>query len=231
MENVNGNNFDVFSSNHEPYWIASANKTNYPKLEDDITVVGTASDGLEAIKMCSELKPDVILMDIRMPNLNGVESTKEILKSCPSAKIVILTTFDDEEYIIDALAHGAVGYLLKDIDGDKLIQEVRDAANGDTLISSKVAAKIAAKLSQLTLCTTSQKLEEDTLSHDYIDFSGRELEIAKLIVNGLNNKQIASTLYITEGTVKNYISSIYSKIDMNDRTKASIFLKNYLKII
>ena len=199
-------------------------------LEDDITVVGTASDGLDAIKMCNELKPDVILMDIRMPNLNGVESTKEILKSCPSTKIVILTTFDDEEYIIDALAHGAVGYLLKDIDGDKLIQEVRDAANGDTLISSKVAAKIAAKISQFSLQSTSQKLEKNTLLLDHIDLSEREIEISKLIVNGLNNKQIASTLYITEGTVKNYISSIYSKIDINDRTKASIFLKKYLKI-
>jgi DNA-binding NarL/FixJ family response regulator len=189
------------------------------ELEDDMEVVGMAENGMQAYEMAGRLCPDIVLMDIRMPVMDGVESTRLIKKNYPSTIVIMLTTFDDDEYIIHALRFGANGYLLKDIQGNKLIEAVRDSASGNILIPSNIAAKLAARLSRMPPEQNHQ--DKGTIS----EFSGREMEIARLMVKGYNNRQIASVLYITEGTAKNYISSIYSKIGTSDRTNAVILLK------
>ncbi|MCC5911931.1 MAG: response regulator transcription factor [Clostridiaceae bacterium] len=189
-------------------------------LEEDIEVVATCQNGVEAIEKTKLYSPDVILMDIRMPEMNGVEATKLIKHDFPDTIIIILTTFDDDEYIMDALSYGASGYLLKDIDGDKLIDAIRDAHHGTLLIPGAIAAKLVGKLNN-----------DDRKNYKSMDIddelSKREIEIAGLMVEGLTNKQIASKLFITEGTVKNYISTMYSKIGIKDRTKAVLFFKQY----
>lgn len=187
-------------------------------LEDDMEVVGTAKNGLEAFECAKMLCPDVILMDIRMPEMDGVESAKLIKKDSPKIVVIMLTTFDDDEYIIEALSGGANGYLLKDIPADKLIDAIHDGVNGNLLMPASVAAKLAARISK----TASPKTPD---SRAISEFSDRELEIAKLLVKGLTNRQISAQLFISEGTVKNYISSIYSKIEISDRTQALIYLK------
>ena len=189
------------------------------ELEDDMEVAGMAENGMQAYEMAGRLHPDLVLMDIRMPVMDGVESTRLIKKEYPSIVVIMLTTFDDDEYIIQALRFGANGYLLKDIQGNKLIEAVRDSVTGSMLIPSNIAVKLAARLS----CMSPQQNLQDKGSIP--EFSEREMEIVRLMVKGYNNRQIASALYITEGTAKNYISSIYSKIGTNDRTNAVILLK------
>ncbi|ABR47743.1 two component transcriptional regulator, LuxR family [Alkaliphilus metalliredigens QYMF] len=194
-------------------------------LEPDMEVLGTCENGRVAIEKSKILNPDVILMDIRMPEVNGVEATKIIKKHAPHMKIIILTTFDDDEYIIDALSHGASGYLLKDIDGDKLINSIRDAYDGTLLMPGTIAAKLVAKLNQAN--RSSNNVSVAVNNHYYEKLSEREIEIAKLMLEGLNNKEIASELFITQGTAKNYISSIYSKIGVRDRTNAVLFFRSH----
>ena len=192
-------------------------------LEENMQVIGTAKNGQEAIEFCKKHKPDLILMDIRMPGINGVESTKIIKTLYPKIVILILTTFNEDEYIIDALSYGASGYLLKDIEGDALIKAIEDAYNGSFMLPSQVAIKIAKRLSNNTDVTLQDK---NKLS----DFSEREIELAKLLALGFTNKQIASSLYISEGTVKNYISNIYSKLGTSDRMAAAKTIKKALDL-
>jgi len=193
-------------------------------LEEDIDVVGTAENGREALEMTERLKPDVVLMDIRMPVMDGVECTRLIKKNFPEVLVIVLTTFDDEEYIIQALNYGASGYLLKDIPGDRLIQAVRDAVSGNLLMPAQVAAKLACRLPDLA----GKCRGADTWTERAQTLSRRELEIARLMVQGAGNREIADTLCLTEGTVKNYISSIYSKLGTHDRPQAINLLKDLL---
>ncbi|MCX7923774.1 MAG: response regulator transcription factor [Clostridia bacterium] len=191
-------------------------------LEDDMEVVGVAENGKQAYGMVGELHPDIVLMDIRMPIVNGVESTMMIKKDYPETVVVMLTTFDDEEYIVKALSYGASGYLLKDIQGNKLIQAVRDAVTGNMLMPSNIAIKLAARA-----CHMPQETSHDFQSGKQ-EFSERELEIVKLMVDGCSNREIATKLFISEGTAKNYISVIYSKIGVSDRSKAVALLRDYV---
>ncbi len=191
-------------------------------LEDDIEVAGVAENGLEAYELVGNIRPDVVLMDIRMPIMDGVESTRLIKKDFPDTVVIILTTFDDEEYIIQALSNGASGYILKDIPGDKLIDAVHDSVKGGLMMPAQIAAKIASRLVQLQ----DSKAGFDDSNQT---FSEREKEIIGLLIKGLNNRQIAASLHLTEGTAKNYISTIYSKIGISDRTKAVVYLKEILK--
>jgi DNA-binding NarL/FixJ family response regulator len=191
-------------------------------LEDDMEVVDTAENGRQAYEMAQIHLPDVILMDIRMPEMDGVESTRIIKKDYPKIKVIMLTTFNDEEYIIQALSFGASGYLLKDIQGDKLIEAIRNCASGNMVMPAQVAEKLSQGLSNRAV---ENKRQEEMLIKS---FSDREKEIALMIVAGLTNRQIASKLCITEGTAKNYICNIYSKIDISDRTKAAIYLKEHI---
>ena len=166
-------------------------------LEDDMEVIDTAVNGRQAYEMTSLYKPDVVLMDIRMPEMDGVESTRLIKRDFPKTKVIMLTTFNDEEYIIPALSYGASGYLLKDIQGDKLIEVVRNGALGNMVMPAEVAEKLSQGLSNLSM--ESKKQNEMLID----SFSEREKEISLMIAEGLSNRQIATKLSITEGTVKN----------------------------
>ncbi len=184
--------------------------------EDDFEVIAVARDGKETIEKIKENKPDVVLLDIRMPVMNGVECTKLIKELYPEIVVLILTTFDDEEYIVDALRYGASGYLLKDITKDKLIQTIKEACKGELIMPSKVAVKLAQRVAN-----------QDSAAREIFDFNAREREIAVLLAQGFTNKQIATALSFSEGTVKNTVSSIYSKIDIYDRTTAALYLKEH----
>lgn len=181
---------------------------------EDMDVVGQASNGREAYDMVMRFKPDIVLMDIRMPVVDGVEATRIIKRDLPEAKVIILTTFEDDDYIINAMTFGASGYLPKDIGSKKLIEAIRDGYSGSIILPGKIASKITSHLAH-------NKSEQVELS----DFSQREQDIIRLLVDGCSNKEIAEQLYLTVGTVKNYITQIYSKIGANDRANAVIFFK------
>ncbi len=194
-------------------------------LEDNMEVVGIAKNGQEAIKICKDIIPDIILMDIRMPFMDGVETTKIIKSLYKDIKILILTTFDDDQYIIEAIANGATGYILKDIEGDDLIGAINDTYRGAFMMPSAIAQKIAKRLSG---ANPKASIKERSILKD---FSEREIQIAKLMIAGLNNRDIATSVYMSEGTVKNYISNIYSKVGTSERVAAISVLKNYLEDI
>ena len=189
------------------------------ELESDLVVVGEAEDGLEAISAYRNTGPDVVLMDVQMPNLNGVEATRRIKADWAEANILILTTFDDDEYIFEALRAGASGYLLKDVSGKKLAEAIRTVAEGGTLIAPSVARKVVSEFARLKPASTKTV---ETLSDP---LSEREIEILKVLAQGYTNKEIGERLYLAEGTVKNYISSILQKIGARDRTQAALRAK------
>lgn len=182
---------------------------------EDIFVIGEGSNGSEAYDLVGVHSPDLVLMDIRMPEMDGVEATRRIKKDYPSTVVLVLTTFDDDDYIINAMTYGASGYLLKDIGGKKLMEAIRDAVSGNLILPGVIAQKITERLSHV----------KDTPA-DLKDFTLREQEIIKLLVLGKNNKEIAEELYLSMGTVKNYISQIYSKADISDRANAILFFRN-----
>ena len=192
--------------------------------EEDIEIVGTADNGRKAYELCRIRKPDLVLMDIQMPEINGVEATAMIKKDFPQIKIIVLTTFNDDEYIYDALKNGASGYLLKDTSTAEILKAVRTVYKGGALIQSEIAVKVIDKFSQLA-----QKTE-----YKYIDprvelLTDREIEICRLIAEGKSNKEISEELFLSQGTVKNHITKILMKLDLRDRTQLAIFaIKNDL---
>ena len=189
-------------------------------VRPDVEVIGTAQRGEEALELLHTIVPDVILMDIRMPGMGGVQATAVIKERFPNAVILILTTFDDDAFIIEALSNGAAGYLLKDIDGDKLVQSLYEALSGNLLLTGKVARKLA-----LNIRDSSGRLDR---AGDEFELTSRELDLARLLVEGYNSKEIAERLYLTQGTVKNYLSDIYAKLGTNDRAKAVLLLRKYV---
>ncbi len=189
------------------------------ELEDDLRVVAEAENGREALEAYARHAPDVVLMDIRMPEMDGVEATRRILQSDPQARIIILTTFDDDEYVFEALRAGALGYLLKDVSGAELAEAIRTVAAGGALIEPSVARKVLAEFSRLP------DLPSASAGHG---LTAREGEILALIAQGLSNKQIAGRLYLAEGTVKNYVSSILDKLGVKDRTQAALWAQKHL---
>ncbi|XID92474.1 response regulator [Paenibacillaceae bacterium WGS1546] len=193
------------------------------QLEDDIEVVAAAENGEEACRLAAIHDPDVVLMDIRMPVMNGIEAVRKLRADRPRTKALMLTTFDEDEYIVEALAAGAVGFLLKDIPTEKLLQAIRDAARGETMLPSAIAAKLAARVASTVSGRSPASGEPNRVSD--VRFTNRELSIIALMVEGRNNRDIARSLFMSEGTVKNYVSAIYDKIGTNDRTQAVIWLK------
>lgn len=183
------------------------------ETSDQIQVTAIAENGAEALEKIAENKPDVILLDIRMPKMNGVVTTKEIKTRWPEIKVIILTTFDDSDYILNALNYGASGYLLKDINADSLIGAVVGAMNGDLILPSKIAKKIASA-AQMVSSDREIKLKKK------FNVSDREVEIALMVYDNFNNRQISSALKISEGTTRNYISAIYVKLNAENRTQA-----------
>lgn len=188
---------------------------------DDITVCAVANDGAAAVELAEKLRPDVVLMDIRMPNMNGVAATKKVKEILPEAKVIILTTFDDSDYILSAINNGASGYLLKDIGSTALIDAIRNAYAGDTILPSKIAKKIT----DAALMVSSDR--EIKLKRAF-GLSDREAGIAMMISEGFTNRQIASALKLTDGTARNYISSIYLKMGVENRGAAIAKIKETL---
>mgnify|MGYP000157379956 FL=1 len=180
---------------------------------EDIEVVGIASDGFEALDLLEKCLPDVILMDIRMPNMNGVIATQEVKRRHPEVKVLILTTFDDSDYILNAINNGASGYLLKDTSSAALIDAIKNAYAGDTILPAKIARRIA-DAARMVSSDREIKLKR------CFGLSDREVEIALMIYEGFTNKQIASALKLTDGTARNYISAIYEKVGASSRSEA-----------
>lgn len=174
---------------------------------EDISVKAIGGNGQDAVNIVNDYNIDVLLMDIRMPIVNGVEGVKLIRKSNNNVKIIMLTTFDDEEYIIKAMAYKANGYLFKDIPYDKLVSTIRDVYNGKYIIEPKVAQVLAENIS----------INRDEEIYKGFDLTEREKEVINMVEDGFNNKQIANALFISEGTVKNYVSNIYLKVGVKNR--------------
>ncbi|HHY72413.1 MAG TPA: response regulator transcription factor [Bacillus bacterium] len=198
------------------------------ELEEDMEVIGTVSNGKEAYEFVKEFSPSVVLMDIRMPIMNGVESVRRITNDFPDTSVIMLTTFDEDQLIVDSLAGGAKGFLLKDIQGDKLIGAVRDAAKGQMILPSNIATKLALKVSELSKTYEAESEINKKFEEVPMHFSVREKEIISLMIRGFNNQQISERIYISEGTVKNYISDIYNKIGINNRSKAIVYFQKLL---
>lgn len=196
-------------------------------LETDKTIQVTdiAANGIEAIRAIEIQEPQVVLMDIRMEQMDGVACTKLVKSRWPQIQVLILTTFDDREYITEAIASGATGYLLKDISGIKLIQAVKDVYDGEILLQGKVAAKLADTIRN----GNNQDNTPETILKQQLFLSDREVQIAVMLGQGFTNKQIASALYISDGTAKNYVSNIYAKLDVSDRVAAAVKLRNIME--
>ncbi|WP_047984775.1 response regulator transcription factor [Ornithinibacillus californiensis] len=194
-------------------------------LEDDMEVIGVAGNGQEAIELVQKLQPDVVLMDVEMPVMNGVESTRHIKDKFPDTKILILTTFAEDNYIVEGLAHGASGYMLKDLQADTLISSIRSAADGQFMLPAPIATKLASRLYESSAIVDTPFARSRMSEHVMDGLTEREKDIAALIVKGFTNKEIAARVFMSEGTVRNYISVIYSKIGTSERSKAMILLK------
>lgn len=195
--------------------------------EEDIEVVGVCDNGLEACYAAASLKPDLVLMDIQMPLMDGIQAMKTIKRDDPGISILILTTFAEERYIVDAMAGGADGFLMKDLPADKVVQTVRDAMDGHVILPAQVAAKLANRLSVFSQWEDGV-LDENKLKRQDLAFTERERMIIALMIDGYSNRQISAALFMSEGTVRNYISVIYGKIQTNDRMTAIFRLKELM---
>ena len=191
------------------------------ELESDLAIAAEAEDGLAALEQYEATRPAVVLMDIRMPRLDGVEATRRLCQRWPEARVIILTTFDDDAYVFDGLRAGALGYLLKDVSGHELAEAVRKVAAGGALIEPSVARKVLAEFARLA---QPDRTGPDVPALDRLPepLSEREQGILRLLASGANNRQIASQLFLAEGTVKNYISTILAKLGVQDRTQAAL---------
>jgi DNA-binding NarL/FixJ family response regulator len=183
-------------------------------LEEDarVEIVGQAGDGAEAVKLAAALKPDVVLMDLKMPNLDGIEATRQIVASYPSVKVLLLTTFEADNHVIQALKAGASGYILKDSRPDSIVTSLLAVMAGERVMASAVANRV---LEMLTGTTTPKEF--------YDGLTGREIEILKLLAGGMANKQIAYKLKISEKTVRNHVSNMYEKLNIYDRSQAVLY--------
>jgi len=187
------------------------------EVEDGIEVVGEAADGVEALQIVPETRPDVALVDARMPKMDGVELIKRLSKEHPRVAAIVLTTFDDDEYIFGGLGAGAKGYLLKDTPPEELVLGIMKANRSETVLGGQIAARVVSELRR-----TTYPAERTTRPGDEI-LSEREVEVAKLVGAGATNREIARSLYITEGTAKNHISKILRKLDLRDRTQLALY--------
>lgn len=179
----------------------------------DLDVVGEAGDGEEALRQAARLQPDVVLMDLRMPLLDGVAATRRLRAMQPECRIIALTTFDDDEYVFEALRAGAVGYLLKDVSSPRLFEAIRAAARGESFLQPSVAAKVVAEFARLSAPAPTPLVEP---------LSDWERQVLRLLAEGATNREIASRLCIAPGTVKNHVTSILGKLGVNDRTQAAL---------
>ncbi len=181
--------------------------------QPDIQVIGEAGTGEEAVQLATELVPDVVLMDLLMPGMDGVEATRRICRASPHTQVVILTSYHEDEHIFPAIKAGALSYLLKEVQADELAEAVRRAARGEAILHPSVAARVVQELHG----SRRQEL------NPFTDLSERELEVLRLIADGLDNASIAERLVISEKTVKTHVSNILSKLHLADRTQAAVY--------
>lgn len=189
------------------------------ELHKDIKVVGEAEDGVKAEALVEQLRPHVVLMDLRMPRRDGVEATRRITARWPEAQVLVLTTYDDDELVFRSIEAGASGYLLKDVGSDTLAEAIRAAARGESPMQPRVARKVLRKL-RAGLMASSPTAPSMPVN---IALTGRELDVLKLLATGATNPEIADQLALTEGTIRNYVSNILEKTGMHDRTQAALF--------
>ena len=182
-------------------------------LEKDIQVVATAQDGAEALELAEQQAPDLVLMDLKMPGMNGIEATRQIRARFPGIKVLVLTTYDDDEWVFDAIRAGASGYLLKDTPREKIIEAVRGTVAGKSFVDPSVAGKL------LNQVSSNQTQPASLLSEKLTE---REVGVLRLIAKGMNNRDIASQLHLSEGTVRNHVSAILEKLGVSDRTQAAV---------
>jgi NarL family two-component system response regulator LiaR len=183
------------------------------ELQPDLNVIGEAGSGEEAVRMAAELVPDVVLMDLVMPGIGGVEATRQVKQVSPHSQIIVLTSYHEDEYIFPALRAGALSYVLKDVGPDELADTVRKAARGESVLHPRVASRVVEEL---------RGTRRDT-PNLFTDLSDRELDVLRLIADGLSNAEIADKLIISEKTVKGHVSNILGKLHMMDRTQAAVF--------
>lgn len=183
------------------------------ELQADLVIVGETSSGEEAVRMAGELAPDVVLMDLVMPGIGGVEATRQVKQASPHSQIIVLTSYHEDEYIFPALRAGALSYVLKDVGPDELTETIRRAARGESVLNPRVAARVVQEV---------RGIKRDT-PNLFTDLSDRELEVLRLIAEGLSNAEIAGKLFISDKTVKGHVSNILGKLHMLDRTQAAVF--------
>ncbi len=193
------------------------------ELEPDIEIIGQAENGDIALKLVAELNPDVVLMDVRMPIMDGVAATREIKTHFPEVKVLVLTTFDDDEYVQSALQNGAMGYLLKDTPSEELAIAIRAVNKGYTQLGPGIVKKL---MTQFAVSNNHQSSPPPPAN--LVELTPREKEVLRLIVTGDSNKEIAQKLYISEGTVKNHVTNILNRLGLRDRTQAAIFANSFL---
>ncbi len=190
--------------------------------QPDFTVLGTASDGSEAVRVCRELRPDVVLMDVRMPGLDGIEATRQLAGTGdgdPGPRVLILTTFDLDEYVFDALRAGASGFLLKDVTAERLFDAVRVVASGEALLAPAVTRRLIGEFTRLRPVPETRDAVPSTALGT---LTPRETEVLRLVAEGLSNPEVARRLVVTEETVKTHVSRILAKLGLRDRTQAVV---------
>lgn len=182
----------------------------------EVEVVGEAGDGHQALERAAALQPDVVLMDLHMPVLDGIAATRRLTVEQPGVRVLALTTFDDDEDVFAALRAGALGYLLKDVSSDRLVEAVLSAARGESVLQPSVAAKVVARFAQLDDAPRSRPQPL------VVPLSDRELDVLRLLADGRSNREIATALFLAEGTVKNHVTNVLGKLGARDRTQAAL---------
>jgi len=183
------------------------------ETDEEISVVGIAHNGIEVLEQIEKTKPNLVLMDLKMPEMNGIIATRKIHEKHPDTSVLILTTFDDDEWLFDAIRSGASGYLLKDRPRSELINAIKGTVSGGAYVDPAVAGKL--------LNNVAQSIPQHSLSIDIL-LSDRELEVLRLLAMGLSNADIAKRLFLSEGTIRNYTSAIFAKLNVSDRTQAAV---------
>jgi NarL family two-component system response regulator LiaR len=179
--------------------------------EPEIAVVGEAANGVEALALAADLRPDVALMDLMMPQMDGIEATRQLRTACPSCQVLVLTSFSDDRKVREAIQAGAIGYLLKDVLRPELLRALRAAAQGSPTLHPEAQRRLM------------QQVTSPPPPSPFAELTGREQDVLRLIARGQSNKEIAASLHLTEGTVKGYVSAILVKLDVSDRTQAALY--------